>query len=75
MTDHCESCPWRGCPTCAYRGGVDPNAPVAQQDSGATRRANQGSSEYAEGSKTAPAGNRGLSPSEAAKHHGRTCIK
>ena len=29
--DHCESCPWRGCSTCEFQGGVDPNAPVAWQ--------------------------------------------
>ena len=38
---HCQGCPFMGCHDCAYRGGVDPNAPVAQRDSGATRRDNR----------------------------------
>ena len=41
LTDHCDSCPWRGCSTCEFQGGVDPNAPVAQRDSDATRRDNR----------------------------------
>lgn len=38
---HCQACPFMGCHDCAYRGGVDPNAPAAKQDSGATRRDNR----------------------------------
>jgi hypothetical protein len=50
------------------------NQLVPQRERGVTRRAKERSSDYDGDSKTAPAGNRGLSPSEAAKPHGRTCL-
>jgi hypothetical protein len=70
---HCDPfCPFvRDCPSCAFRGG---DSSVAQQDS--ARETGQETSKNGKvgDSKTAPAGNRGLSPTEAAKPHGRTCI-
>lgn len=46
MTTHCPGCPFKACPTCQYQGA---NVVGTQGDLWDTR-----------GSKTAPAGNRGL---------------
>jgi hypothetical protein len=71
---HCDPlCPFvRDCPSCAFRGG---DSSAAQQDSARETGQEMGESDTIKGhSRTAPAGNRGLSPTEAAKPHGRTCI-
>lgn len=61
MTDHCgPACPFAGCPSCRYGGG----------ETGAGQRITAGQSGSrgkvgVPGNRTAPAGNRGLTPSDA----------
>jgi hypothetical protein len=83
-TDHCDGCPFRGCESCEYQGGTDPNQLVPQRETATTdrgmKRANGGVVWEDENGPRSPLLTqrrvvRGPSPTEAAKPHDWTYLR